>query len=156
MRAACGLALFIWAGLAQADALQVQLQQVKSEFAQAAQQLRITPAAEDRLLLGYTEKTTISLERIELSLNGSRIHTHQYSIQDNAALKQGGLQTLTALKLPAGRHQLTLKYTGTTPDGTTFAEQEQFTVSKSGSAKTLQLTLKNKRNKTPSLAVREI
>ena len=64
-------------------------------------------------------------------MNGQQIFFHDYVASENQALKEGGLQTIANLRLPQGRHQMVLTYSGLTPNGEKFSQASKFSLSKS-------------------------
>lgn len=131
-----------------------QLQSLKSNFVQLSQQSPVRSKS-DRILLGFTEKTTINLDSISLSLNGQKLYQHSYQESENRSLREGGLQPLANLNIPQGRHQIVFRYKGQTPDGSIFDEVSKVSVSKSTARKVIELILSNKSNSAPRLAKQE-
>jgi hypothetical protein len=131
-----------------------RLQSLKSSFVQSAQQVPVR-SNKDRILLGFTEKTTISLQSISLSLNGQKLLQHAYQENENISLREGGIQPLLDLKLPLGKSQILVSYTGKTPDGKAFEQTSKVSISKSNVRKIIELTLSNKANSAPRLGKQE-
>ncbi len=138
---------------AKAD-LDRQLQSLKSSFVQHSQHTPVKTTM-DRILLGFTEKTTISLDKVSLSLNGRPLIQHRYQEDENRSLREGGLQPLHELKIPLGRHQLLVSYKGVTPSGKTFEQATKLSINKSNTRKVIELTFSNKANSAPRLSKQE-
>lgn len=136
--------------------LDQRLESLKSDFIKFSRQSPAPMhAAKDRILLGFTEKTSVSLSSVSISLNGKKLLQHNYIDTENQSLRAGGLQPLLELDLPQGRHKVLVRYMGNTPDGKTFDQVGSVSVSKSSSKKIIELTVSNKSNSTPSLSKQE-
>lgn len=130
-----------------------RLQLLKSDFVTLSQQAPVR-SSQDRMLLGFTEKTSLSLQSITLSLNGQQLLKHDYEESENRSLREGGMQPLLDVKLPLGKSQMLVQYKGRTPDGQSFEQTSKFTISKSNTKKIIELTLSNKANSAPRLGIR--
>lgn len=131
-----------------------RLQSLKSDFVGLAHQ-PVARSKQDRILLGFTEKTTINLESISISLNGKQVLEHDYQEEENLSLREGGLQPLLNLNLPQGKQQMLVRYKGQTPNGKVFEQSSKVSIAKSSARKIIELTLSNKSNSAPRLGKQE-
>ena len=113
LAALIALAFSLGAPLAQASELDHEIDQLKAQVAQHSAAVytfeqKILYPASTRLAVFLTQvgQAALSLDAVELFLNGQPVTSHLYSERERDSLEQGGVQQLFVGNLPNGEHEL--------------------------------------------------
>jgi hypothetical protein len=132
----------------QMKALDEQVQEVKSEVLDIAQELN---RLEEKLLypsgtqvavfVSLTQGDQMRLDAVRVQIDGQLVAHHIYSAKELEALRKGGVQRLYVGNVATGEHRLEVLMDAKLPSGSDFTRTERFTFRKEVKPKLVGLTL---------------
>lgn len=123
---------------AESRAIKAEVLDLEAELSALEQDIHYPASTRWTVFVTATEGNSAQLQQIELQMDGRSIANHQYSAQEQQALRKGGAHRLYIGSISPGEHPVTVRYTSLTA-GQTVNNSTNFVVSKPVGPRLLEL-----------------
>lgn len=122
---------------AESRAIKSEMLDLEAELSSLEQDI-LYPAPSRWTVFVTSEDASPELQQITLELAGQTIASHEYSADEQAALREGGAHRLYIGNLNTGQHQINVRYNGQGEDDT-VAPAHTFVINKNSGPQLMEL-----------------
>jgi len=123
---------------AQSRAIKAEVLDLEAELSALEQEIRYPAQNRWTVFVTAEDSDAADLQQIELQVNGRVTASHQYSADEQNALRDGGAHRLYIGSLPVGQHPISIRYVGENGDQI-FDGGTAFVATKNGGPQLLEL-----------------